>query len=424
MIKMKLKLLFVLFISITVASCVSKQAQKGTKTGASKYNPASSVLHPQFKVFHETDDYSKLYFKLYTKELRFSSANKQRINQTVIKLSYKITSSLRDNNILDSAKTIFKIKKQPSQTSIISFFKIKNIELKQYLIEINLYDVYGNKKSQSYINVNKSDDGNEQYYITFKGKNNKPVFTEYFKPNDTLYIKNKNNSLKTMQIVHYINNFKIPEKPYNTEKQPSIRLKKDTSWYVPVKNKKSTFYTKEPGIYIIRADTTKIRGIMKVQFPGAYPLISKSNEMIEALAYLLNNEELLKMKNSKNKKLSIDNFWLRTAGNKEKARELIKIWYNRANYSNFYFTSYKKGIKTDRGMIYTVFGPADDIKYFDDAEKWIYTNTKTVSKLEFIFVKQSNSISNNDYTLIRENKYESVWNKAIKIWRLGKVFSY
>ncbi len=424
MIKMKLKLLFVLFISITVASCVSKQVQKGTKTGASKYNPASSVLHPQFKVFHETDDYSKLYFKLYTKELRFSSANEQRTNQTVIKLSYKITSSLRDNNILDSAKTILKIKKQLSQTSIISFFKIKNMELKHYLIEINLYDVYGNKKSQSYISVNKSDDGNEQYYITFKGKNNKPVFTEYFKPNDTLYIKNKNSSLKTMQIVHYINNFKTPEKPYNTDKKSSIRLKKDTSWYVPVKNKKSIFYAKEPGIYIIRADTTKIRGIMKVQFSGAYPLISKSNEMIEAIAYILKNDELLKMQNSMNKKLSIDNFWLKTAGNKEKARELIKIWYNRATYSNFYFTSYKKGVKTDRGMIYTVLGPADDIQYFDDAEKWIYTNTKTVSKLEFIFVKQSNSISNNDYTLIRENKYESVWNKAIKTWRLGKVFRY
>lgn len=421
---MKQKLLYILSVIILSTSCVSRQVPKGTKTGASKYNPASYVLHPQFKVFHENDNYSKLYFKLFTKELRFSSANENRTNQAILKISYKITPSIKSNNIIDSAKTSLTIKKTLKQTSIISFFKIKNINLEQFLIEVNLYDFYGNKKSQSYIRVNKSNDGNEQYYISFIGKKQKPIFTEYFKPTDTLFIKTKNKFVKNMSVIHYNTNFKIAEKPFNTEKLPPINLKKDTSWNITCISQKAKFYSNKAGICIIRADTSKVRGFLKVQFKNAYPLISKSSEMIEALAYLLTNEELSNLQNSDNKKLSIDNYWLKICRSKEKARELIKVWYNRATYSNYYFSSYKKGIKTDRGMIYTVFGPPDDIKYFDDAEKWIYINTKTVSKLEFIFVKQANSLSKNDYTLIRNGKYETNWNKAIKTWNSGNIYKF
>jgi len=420
----KQRILFILSIIIISSSCVTKQVPQKTKTGASKYNPSSYVLHPQFKVFHEENNYSKLYFKIYTKELRFSSANENRTNQAIIKVSYKITPSIRSNEIIDSAKTSLIIKKIKKQTSIISFFKIKDIDLDQYLIEINLFDLYGNKKSQSYIRVNKSDDGNEQYYLSFIGKNQKPVFTEFFKPSDTLYIKTKKKNTLEMSVIHYNSNFKIANKPYDSEKQDTLKIKKDTSWKIHTSFQKSKFYSNKTGIYIIRADSTKVRGIMKVQFNNAYPLISKSDDMVEALAYILDDEELQIFRNSKNKKLSLDNFWIKTSKNKERAKELIKIWYNRATYSNYYFTSYKKGIKTDRGMIYTVIGPPDNIQYFDDAEKWIYTNTKNISKLEFIFVKQANSISNNDYTLIREGKYEAMWVRAIKTWRSGKVYKF
>lgn len=421
---MKQKILFILSTILIISSCATKQVPVGTKTGASKYNPTSNVLHPQFKVFHEDDKYSKLYFKLFTKELRFSSANPNRTNQAVLKVSYKITASMKSNAIIDSAKTSLTIKKHTNQTSIISFFKIKNINLDQYLIEINLYDFYSNKKSQSYIRVNKSNDGNEQYYISFKGKNQKPIFTEYFKPYDTLFIKTKKADNSYMSVVHYNTEFNIAEPPFLSEKQKAISLKKDTSWKIPIISQKAKFYSNKKGIYIIRANKNKVRGIMKVQFKNSYPLISKSSEMIEAIGYILSEEEKNNMIISENKKLSVDNFWLKTCKSKERAKELIKIWYNRATYSNYYFTSYKKGIKTDRGMIYTVFGPPDDIKYFDDAEKWIYINTKSMNKLEFVFIKQANSISKNDFTLIREGKYESVWNKAIKTWRSGRVFKY
>lgn len=412
-----------ILILILTAACAT-QKQPGTKTSASKYNPASYVLHPKFKVFHESDKYTKLYLKLYTKELRFSSANKERINQAVIKVNYKITEKIRGTNILDSAQTTIKVKKTENQTSLISFFKITKTNLDQYFIEVNLVDVYGNKKSQSYIRVNNAEDGNSQYYLSLIKKNMKPEFEEYFHRSDSMIIRHKSSGLKKMHITHYKTDFKPAGKPFSTTDQQSLKLGKDSSWSVPVTYNKTEFSVSKPGIYIIRADSTKLRGLMKVNFKNAYPLITKSDELIESLQYLLKESEYEKMKKSENKKLSVDNFWMKTTGNSERARELLKIWYNRATYSNYYFTSYKKGWKTDRGMIYMVFGPPDDIQHFDDAEKWIYRNTKEDKSIELIFIQQLNSISCNDFTLIRENKYEPIWSNAVKKWRVGMVYRY
>ena len=40
----------------------------------------------------------------------------------------------------------------------------------------------------------------------------------------------------------------------------------------------------------------------------------------------------------------------------QKAKSLIAIYYNRIQNANLHFTTFKEGWKTDRGMIYVVFG--------------------------------------------------------------------
>ncbi|MCD6557134.1 MAG: GWxTD domain-containing protein [Bacteroidales bacterium] len=420
---MKKKHIFIVIFILFFASCLTQKPQR-TKTSASEYNPASFVLHPQFKLFHVSDSYSKLYLKLFTNELRFSSANEDRVNQAIIKIKYIIKPSVKNNTVLDSSQTTLKIKKTENQTSIISFFKIKNIKQEHYIIEIKMVDTYANKKSHSFIRVNNSDDDNEQYYFSLKVKNKKPVFTQYFRLSDSLIIMHKNTLINKIQIKHFKNNFSEAVKPSDTQEQNSLRLKADTSWHENAVFGKIPFKVKKRGIYLIKADTFKHKGMLKVNFSNTYPLLTKSSELVKATKYLTSDEEYSRMMQSDNKKLSIDNFWLQAVKNKERAREILKIWYNRATYANYYFTSYKEGWKTDRGMIYMVYGPPDDIKNFDDAEKWIYINSKEDQKLEFIFVIPEQAISKNDFILLRDAKYITSWNRAVKSWRSGTVYHY
>ena len=420
---MKKNIFIFIILLLSGISCVTQKPQR-TKTNASEYNPTSFVLHPQYKVFHASDSYSKLYMKLFTNELRFSRANEKRVNLAIIKVSYKIKPSVKSNTILDSTKTILKIKKTDNQTSIISFFKIKNIAKEHYIIEINLADMYANRKSHTFIRVDNSENDNDQYYLSLKAKNHKPLFSDYFRLSDSLIIIHKNTLSEKIQIKHFKNKFKEAEKPYITQELNSLHLKADTSWTKKVSQGKILFNVKRRGIYLIKADTLKHKGILKVNFSNTYPLITKSVELVKATKYLLPDEEYQKMLQSDNKKLSIDNFWLQAAKNKERAREILKIWYNRSTFANYYFTSYKEGWKTDRGMIYMMFGPPDDIKNFDDAEKWIYINSKEDKKLEFIFVIPEEAISHNDFILLRDAKYITSWNRAVKSWHRGIVYHY
>ena len=68
--------------------------------------------------------------------------------------------------------------------------------------------------------------------------------------------------------------------------------------------------------------------------------------MIYPLKYILKDKEFNEIINTPNKKLAVDEFWLRAANkNVELARDLIRIYYNRAYLANYYFTSYKEGWK-------------------------------------------------------------------------------
>ncbi len=415
--------LIIFFSVILMLGCLT-QKPPGTKISASKYSPTAFVLHPKFKVFHENEESSKIYLKLLTNELRFSSANEERLSQSMLKINYKITNTLRGKDILDSSQTTVKINQVTNQTSVISFFKIKRFDLDQYFLEINIVDIYAGKKSQSFVTINNAKNDNSQYYLSFKNNNHKPVFEEYFNNSDTFQIMHTGNKDSLLYVTRYPVNFETAQAPYISEPETGYHFENDSAYLINFNNNFAIFSARKKGIYMLKTKPNASGGIMKVYFNKNFPLIIKSDELIKASKYLLTDEEYNQLIKSDNKKLALDNFWLSHTENKEKARELLKIWYNRATYANYYFTSYKEGYKTDRGMIYMVMGPPDDIQHFDDAEKWIYLNTKEETELEYIFVQQFNSFSENDFILIRETKYEPYYKKAIKSWRSGIVYDY
>ncbi|NPA67572.1 MAG: GWxTD domain-containing protein [Chlorobi bacterium] len=424
---MKIKHLTISLIILLLSACVTQKPQQvKTKTNASEYNPLSFVLHPEFKVFHSSKNETKIYIKLFTKELRFSSANPDRINQASVKIIYGIKPSVKNNTILDSSKISFTVKKRKNQTSIITFLTLKNIKKEHYIAEIMIIDNYANKKSHSFVRIDRSENDNEQYYLSLKAENKKPLFGEYFRLKDSMIIQHRNTLADSMQIKYFKTNFPDAQKPnVVSDKTEYFKIPEaDSVWKINATLGKIPFKVNKKGLYLIKADTLKNKGMIKVNFGKSFPLITKSEDLIKAARYLLTDEEYKTMINAENKKLAIDNFWIKAAGNKEKAREILKIWYNRATYANYYFSSYKEGRKTDRGMIYMMFGPPDDIKNFDDAEKWIYINTKEDKKLEFVFVIPQEAISANDFVLIRKAEYLTEWNRALRSWRNGFIYRF
>lgn len=75
---------------------------------------------------------------------------------------------------------------------------------------------------------------------------------------------------------------------------------------------------------------------------------------------------------SKNPKESFDSFWMNTYSTKSRARNAIRKYYNWIENANTLFTDFKPGWKTDRGMMYIVFGKPNEVYRTGSLEEWYY----------------------------------------------------
>ena len=139
------------------------------------------------------------------------------------------------------------------------------------------------------------------------------------------------------------------------------------------------------------------------------------------------------LRSALNHKIALDDFWIKIGGNIEKSRELIRIYYTSVLYSNYYFTSYKQGWMTERGMIYVIYGPPDKIYKSSEGEIWGYKKPVIKSRwggrysvkedyLYFTFKHRDNIFSDNDFYLSRTETLVTNWDKAILSWRKGIVY--
>jgi GWxTD domain-containing protein len=173
----------------------------------------------------------------------------------------------------------------------------------------------------------------------------------------------------------------------------------------------------------LRSDTMQTEGLYLMNFGRYYPRIKTPEAMLEPLEYITTSVEYRKLKADDNKKLSIDNYWLKIGGNADLSRELIRVYYTRVYYANYYFTSFKEGWKTDRGMIYVIFGQPNYITKDAVSEIWEYYNTQDGKTVEFIFNKTPSVYTDNHFVLQRSEYFTSFWRMAVDTWRSGKVFS-
>ena len=150
-----------------------------------------------------------------------------------------------------------------------------------------------------------------------------------------------------------------------------------------------------------------------------FPMLTTPDELLAPMRYITTDEEYQKLKTAQISKLQIDSFWYDMAGNYERARTIIKEFYSRVSYANNYFTSYKEGWMTDRGMLYIIYGPPDEVYEQNDVEIWYHA----ISDTKFIFDKIEIPGNNIHYVLQREIDLKDSWDIAINNWRNGQLKS-
>ncbi len=169
------------------------------------------------------------------------------------------------------------------------------------------------------------------------------------------------------------------------------------------------------GLYLIQSDTSAARGTAFL-ISDDYPKFRKLENLIDPLTYITTKNEFDRLKNAKSDKKTFDKIIIGITGNTERAKYFMKNYYRRVELANRYFTSYKEGWKTDRGMIYIIFGLPTYVYKFYDREVWEY-NTLLNEKISFTFVRSSSIFDPDNFVLVRKKSYTDPWLQTVDLIR-------
>ncbi len=380
---------------------------------ANIYNPSSTTLHPKFIVYNLNDTQCVVYNYIYLPELLF--INKNGVAEAKIELSYKVTPSLNNYQVLDSLDKTLVIRQQKYRKSLIFPQKLPVSIDSSFLLTIYAKDIYKRRNFLSLKYVDKEDKYSPNNFM-IKYSDLKPVFSNYIYEKNS-YLVQYNQNTDTLFVYRYESDSITPLPPYYLTSRIN-KLYADTVFAV----RTDTFFTPDTtGIYLFTPDSLVEKGKTVTVFNSDYPLIVKASEMIGPLAYIATQEEYKKMLKNESPKLAVDNFWLDIAESPSRAKELIKIYYNRVQLANIYFNDYREGWRTDRGMLYIILGPPPIVYKSDKTEEWLYYNRQSNSYVSFKFKKTRISPLKNVYVLQPSITYKYFWQNAISQWRKGIV---
>lgn len=231
---------------------------------------------------------------------------------------------------------------------------------------------------------------------------------------ETFTIKRSVNSDRSF-IYYYDENFP-PATPAFAEAQTTVSavLKPDSI----VALNGSDFATFAEGLYLIQSDSLSTQGV-SVMAKDDYPKYRKLENLVGPLTYITTKNEFDRLKNSIGDKKSFDKIIIGITGNTERAKIFMRNYYKRVEMANLFFSSYKEGWKTDRGMIYIIFGLPNAIYKFYDREVWEYENA-LAPKISFNFVRSSSIFDPNNFVLIRKKDYLNTWLEVVDLIRSSR----
>lgn len=420
-------ILYLVLISFILSCATTAPRSKASRDRnlADIYNPGKATLHPDFAISHLNDTLTVLYVRLFTSELLFSDANQLGILRARVRIAYelhRIAGSDSKAELIDSSSVIKNIDRADARSSYVFGMPVKALFGDNYTLRIEVNDLLRRTFYESYKFVNKTSRLDDQNFSLLSAVSNYPTFTNIFAPGELFKLHFNQPGFDSVMVEYYSLDRTLPRPAFSSAPELPLKEFPDTS-YIYSFHDTLIYELPHPGIYQFKLDYNSKKGLTLFNFGENFPKVKSPDDLLGPLVYLTTSSEFRDLRMESNRKLAIDNFWLKLNSDIESAKELIRVYYTRVLYSNVYFTSYKEGWKTDRGMIYIIFGPPRMLEKGVDYEKWSYFNRRNNQKIEFVFRRKENKFSDSDFQLERDINSNSFWRDAIQSWRKGKVYS-
>lgn len=425
-------LLVAVLSALLPGGCKTTQQAADPKDLSYLYNPTKSSFNPRYSVYNATDDESVVSVKFFTTDLFFSEANPQGIPKAQLLINIKVYNSSLNRQLVDTAAYNISVIKEKGRPEYTYDIPVKVEKGNEYIAEIRILDRLRLSVVQSFIPFNTMSDYNRYNYRVLSHYDKNELFNTVLKVDEYVNLVYRKKHLDSLFISYFKPLHGIPDPPSMILPPKLIDYAPEKVIALPYSDTLPMMFPRE-GVYHCSAGRDLADGFTFFNFGATYPAMNDPATMIEPLAYLANPDELDSMRLALKQKMALDNFWIGLGGNVDKARELIRIYYTRVLFSNFYFTSFTEGWRTERGMIYIIYGPPDKVYKTVEGENWGYRKPVIKSRwggrysvkddyLFFTFRKRDSRFTDNDFYLARNETLVTYWDKAILSWRKGVVF--
>jgi GWxTD domain-containing protein len=425
-------IVLVLLQAVAFTSCRTTQPVTDSKDLSYIYNPTKNPFNPRYNVYNQSDESSVLSVKFFANELYFSEANPQGLPTAQMLISVKLFNSSQGRRLTDTAVFNLSIIRETGRQEYTYDVPLIVEPGNEYTAEVRILDRIRLKVVQAFVTFNTLSENNRYNFKVLGHFDKNELFNTVLKVDEYINLVYSRRHIDSLFISFYRPFREVPDPPSMILPEKILDYEPDKLVALPYSDTLPMMFPRE-GVYHCSTGRNIADGYTFVNLGSDYPAMTAPEIMIEPLAYLASADELDSLRFALKPKVALDNFWIKCGGNVDKARELIRIYYTRVLFSNYYFTSYKQGWRSERGMIYVIYGPPDKVYKTADGENWGYRKPVIKSSwggrykvsdeyLYFNFKKRDNRFSDNDYYLSRNETLVTYWDKAIASWRKGIVF--
>ncbi len=416
-------LLFIVAIVILQSCGTTQQGMKGVNL-AYMYQVDGQVVRAKFALQRVSNDSAEVYFSFHTNDLLFMRDREEGELFASVSFAYRLYKHIDDKMPVDTG-TVNLNRISQSNKQVIGHFPVSMHHLERNdegVLVIITRDLHRNFKMTSFVKVQNTHSDQAQNWQASNGQ--RILLSPYVTVGDTLQFRHRQDQSGRYAVSHFRDRFTLALPPFS-EKKTIDRdgLVPDSTFLI---NATEPVVFRRPGVYHVRRDAGTTRGLTIYVREGHYPYITRKSELVGPMRYITTKREyeaLVENDDPAAIKKAVDRFWLERTRSVSRSQDLVAAFYGRVEKANLLFSSYKEGWMTDRGLIFTIFGPPNIVSTTKDGERWVYGEENAYLSYVFDFVRMDNPLSENDFELVRNEAYRYGWGLAIEAWRLGKVYN-
>ncbi len=374
----------------------------------------------QLGFYHTSSDSTELMLQLRNSELLASKRDTGGNKTAKVLVELIILDSLGSNR-LDTIK--YDISGKSIDSSAFYYFHkyaFPLVEDNIYTYVLKLTDI---NRGASFVHsdfIHKTNQITEEDFKIISSSDSTVVLNNQLKPNYSYQLRSSRRNLTTLSLKFFNGEFSLPPPPHSSSGSVNPDLNEWNITNQLTSGSSIQLRLADEGSLLIQSGTSSVTYLSREPEFITYSSVAS---LAPPLRYISSRKEFERMNAAENLKNGVEQFWLDCGETKDRSKELMNIFYRRVQKANLNFSSYKSGWKTDRGLIYIVFGEPTSIYKKPHSETWVYGDKDDIGNVEFQFKKSAQNLSQRDYVLTRNPIYKSEWSKRVSTWRNGRIYN-